>query len=257
MQHRILVTNDDGINAPGLAVMERIARGFTDDVWVVAPDFEKSGASRSVSLGEPVRIQERGEKRFALLRGTPTDCVAMALEHVMRETPPTLVLSGVNRGANLAEDLTFSGTCAAAMQASTMGIRAIAMSQLFPMGGSVRWQTAETHAPRIVSALLDVPTPRGAFHNVNFPDVEPDRVKGVRAVPQGRWGRMKIDVDARIDPRNFPYAWLSFIHDPAVPPDLDTDVGAATSGWITVSPLDSDITWRAGLDALAKGLVGL
>ena len=257
MQHRILVTNDDGINAPGLAVMERVARQFTDDVWVVAPDFEKSGASRSVSLGEPVRVQERGDKRYALLRGTPTDCVVIALDHVMRESPPTLVLSGVNRGANLAEDLTFSGTCAAAMEATNMGIRAIAMSQLFPVGGTVRWQTTEAHAPRIVRALLDVPTPRGAFHNVNFPDVEPDQIKGVRAVPQGKWGKVKLNVDARIDPRNFPYAWLSFTHDPAVPPDLDTDIGAATSGWITVTPLDTDITWREGLGALAKGLAGL
>ena len=256
MQHRILVVNDDGINAPGLAVMERIARQFTDDVWIVAPDFEKSGASRSVSLGEPVRVQERGEKRYALLRGTPTDCVVVALDHVMRDAPPTLVLSGVNRGANLAEDPTFSGTCAAAMEASNMGIRAISMSQVFPTGGAVRWQTAEHHAPRIVRALLDISTPRGAFHNVNFPDVEPDQVKGVRAVPQGKWGKIKLKVDARIDPRNFPYAWLSFIHE-AGEIDIDTDIGAACSGWISVSPLDADITWRDGLGALSAGLAGL
>ena len=257
MQHRILVTNDDGINAPGLAVMERIARQFTDDVWVVAPDFEKSGAGRSVSLGEAVRAQERGEKRYALLRGTPTDCVVIALDHLMKNSPPTLVLSGVNRGSNLAEDLTYSGTCAAAMEATNMGIRAIAMSQVFILGNAVRWQTAEQHAPRIVRALLEVPTPRGAFHNINFPDVEPDQVKGVRAVPQGRWGKVKLNVDARIDPRQFPYAWLSFTHEPAEPPDLETDVGAAYNGWITVSPLDSDITWREGLAPLAKGLAGL
>lgn len=255
MKHRILIANDDGINAPGLAVMERIARTLTDDVWVVAPDFERSGASRSVSLGDPIRVHQLAEKRFSLLRGTPTDCVVMALDQLMRDTPPTLVLSGVNRGSNLAEDMTYSGTVAAAMEAAQSGIRSIAMSQVFELGKEVRWQTAEAHAPRVIESLLALETPRGVFHNVNFPDVEPGEVRGVRPARQGRWGRIKLNVDTRTDARRFPYSWLSFVHD-AGTPEEGTDVEVVHGGWISVTPLHTDITWHAGLDALQRHLDG-
>jgi 5'-nucleotidase len=253
MTHRILITNDDGIHAPGIAAMERIARHFTDDVWIVAPDFERSGASRSVSLADPVRVRELEPKRFSLLRGTPTDCVVMALDAIMRDAPPTLVLSGVNRGANLAEDMTYSGTVAAAMEAAQFGVRAIAMSQVFTPGSPVRWQTAETHAPRVIETLLRMQVPRGVFHNVNFPDVEPDQVKGVRASRQGRWGHVKLNVHDRTDARNFPYAWLAFTHEPGTP-EQGTDVEVAYGGWISVTPLHSDITYHDGIGPLERAL---
>lgn len=253
MKHRILIANDDGINAPGLAVMERIARRFTDDVWVVAPDFERSGASRSVSLADPVRINQISEKRFSLLRGTPTDCVIMALDQLMTDAPPTLVLSGVNRGSNLAEDMTYSGTVAAAMEAAQSGIRSIAMSQVFQLGSEVRWQTAETHAPRVIESLLALDSPPGVFHNVNFPDVDAAEVRGVRPARQGRWGRIKLNVDVRTDARRFPYSWISFVHE-AGTPEQGTDVEVAYGGWISVTPLHTDITWHAGLAALERHL---
>ncbi|MEO8039985.1 MAG: 5'/3'-nucleotidase SurE [Betaproteobacteria bacterium] len=253
MNHRILIANDDGINAPGLAVMERIARTVTDDVWVVAPDFERSGASRSVSLADPIRINQIDEKRFALLRGTPTDCIVMAFDQLMTDAWPTLVLSGVNRGSNLAEDMTYSGTVAAAMEAAQYGVRSIAMSQGFPLGGDVRWQTAEVWGPRVVESLLALETPPGVFHNVNFPDVDPDQVRGVRSARQGRWGSIKLNVDVRTDARRFPYSWLSFVHETGAP-EPGTDLEAAHSGWVSVTPLHSDITWHSGLAALALHL---
>jgi len=253
LKHRILIANDDGINAPGLAVMERIARTVTDDVWVVAPDFERSGASRSVSLAEPIRVNKIADKRFSLLRGTPTDCVVMAFDQLMDQVPPTLVLSGVNRGSNLAEDMTYSGTVAAAMEAAQYGIRSIAMSQVFELGADVRWQTAEEYGPRVVESLLALETPPGVFHNVNFPNVDPDQVRGVRSARQGRWGSFRVNVDVRTDARRFPYSWLSFVHEPGAP-EPGTDLEAAYSGWISVTPLHSDITWHAGLAALERHL---
>lgn len=248
---RILITNDDGIHAPGLTALEHIASALSDDVWVVAPDFERSGASRSVSLAEPIRIREFGPRRYSLLRGTPADCVIVACESLLRDGPPDLVLSGVNRGQNLAEDVTYSGTIAAAMEGCSRGIRSIAMSQVFAPPREVRWDTAQAHGAGVVRALLAVQAPADVFHNVNFPDVAPDAVHGLRAVPQGRWDRVKLDVHERIDARNFPYAWLSFVHE-AGNPDPDTDIGAAYGGWISVTPLHCDLTHRTALTALRQ-----
>jgi 5'-nucleotidase len=256
LKHRILIANDDGIHAPGLAVMERIAAALSDDVWVVAPDFERSGASRSLSLADPIRVNRLGEKRFSLLRGTPTDCVIVGLREIMKEAPPTLVLSGVNRGANLAEELTYSGTVAVAMEAATMGIRSISMSQLFGKGEAVKWATAEAHAPRVVQALLALPFQRGVFHNVNFPDIEASAVKGVRAARQGNWARIGVDIHGRTDARGFDYAWLAFFHEVGEPPE-DTDLGAVRHGFISVTPLHADITHRDGLLPLEKALASL
>lgn len=255
MKHRILITNDDGINAPGLAVMERIARQITDDVWIVAPDFERSGAGRSVSLAEPIRIRQYDERRYSLLRGTPADCAIVGLRNILKDSPPTLVLSGVNRGSNLAEDLTYSGTVAGAMEAAQHGIRAIAMSQYFDVhaGEDVNWDTAERHGARVVEALLSVEPPPGVFHNVNFPSVAAETVAGIRVTEQGRWGKIKLDVHDRIDARNFPYAWLSFFHE-AGEPEAHTDLGATVDGWISVTPLDCDLTHRDSLDALRLAL---
>lgn len=253
MALRILITNDDGINAPGLAVMERIAAQLTDDVWVVAPDFEKSGAGRSVSLAEPIRVRQFGERRFSLLRGTPADCTIVALNDLMRDARPDLVLSGVNRGANLADELTYSGTVAGAMEATMYGVRSISMSQAFTLGQDVPWSTAETHGPDVIRRLLAHTPERGVFHNVNFPNAAPEAVKGVRAVRQGRWAEIGLKVDNRIDARNFPYAWLSFHHE-AGDPDEDTDLGAVHRGWISVTPVHADITHHGSLEGLRRHL---
>ena len=153
---RILVTNDDGIHAEGLDVLERIARQLSDDVWVVAPETDQSGVAHSLSLSNPLRLRQIGEKRFAVA-GTPTDCVIMAVRSVMAEARPDLVLSGVNRGSNVAEDVTYSGTIAAAMEGTLLGIPSIAVSQAYTPGdrNSIRWDCAEHHAPGIIRRLLE------------------------------------------------------------------------------------------------------
>lgn len=253
---RILLSNDDGIHAPGLAVLEHIAATLSDDVWVVAPDFERSGASRALSLADPVRIHALGERRFSLLRGTPTDCVVVALRALMKDHPPDVVLSGVNRGANLADELTYSGTVAVATEAACMGIPSVALSQAFTRGKPVPWETAREHGPRVVRALLELPRAPGVFHNVNFPDVAPGAVRGVRAVRQGAWGRIGVDVHGRTDARGFDYAWLAFSHETGTP-GADTDLGAVVDGWISVTPLHTDITCHEALPALREGLANL
>src|SRR6188768_1989327 len=126
---RILITNDDGIYAPGLLACQRIAQALSDDVWVVAPETDQSGVSHSLSLNDPLRLRQVGENTYAV-KGTPTDCVIMGARHVM-PSMPELVLSGVNRGRNAAEDVLYSGTVAAAKEAAVLGIPSFALSQAF------------------------------------------------------------------------------------------------------------------------------
>ncbi len=166
---RLLVTNDDGINAPGLRVLERVARDISDDVWVVAPETNQSGASHSLTINRPLRIRQLSKRRFAV-DGTPTDCVLLALQTVMKDDPAELVLSGVNNGGNLGEDVTYSGTVAAAMEATLFNVPAIAFSQVCQNGQRVKWATAAQHAPEVIERLLTEGWPNDVLINVNFPD---------------------------------------------------------------------------------------
>src|SRR3954466_13498314 len=167
---RILVTNDDGIHSPGLAVAEKIAQSLSDDVWVVAPENEQSGASHSLTLASPLRLRQISERRFAV-SGTPTDCVMMACLHIMKQQPPDLVLSGVNWGSNLADDVTYSGTIAGAMEGCALGIPSIALSQSYEEGppNAFVWSAGQGLAPKTVAALVKAGWPAGTLMNVNFP----------------------------------------------------------------------------------------
>ncbi len=243
MSERILVTNDDGIHAPGIALLEKIARQLSDDVWIVAPEFEQSGKSHSVSLTEPLRLRQIDERRFAL-QGTPTDCVIVACKQIMKEHPPTLLLSGINRGANLAEDMTYSGTIAAAIEGVHRGIRSIAMSQVFRAGNDVQWKTAEEHAPKILRRLVETELEPGVFININFPNVLPHRVGGAVATKVGKRAAFEILVHERVDARNFPYFWLSFNHDNHNTNE-ESDLHAIARGMISVTPLHFDFTHQA------------
>ena len=150
---RILITNDDGIHAPGIAILESIALGISDDVWVVAPDQERSGAGHSVSLSHPIRMRQVDERHFQVA-GTPTDCVLMAVFEIMRDRRPTFVLSGINSGANLAEDISYSGTIAAAMEGTLIGMRSIALSQLRGPDGQPDFAPSKRYAPDLIRRLL-------------------------------------------------------------------------------------------------------
>jgi len=252
--HKILIVNDDGIHAPGIALMEKIVRRHTDQIWVVAPDEERSGASNSVSLHTPIRVRQLDERRFAI-KGTPTDCVVMALRELLDE-PPTLVLSGINRGANLGEDNLYSGTIAAAMEAAVFGLPAIALSQVFQRGAPIPWETAERYAADIIERVLSVPLPPGGIVNINFPGVPPEGVAGIRVVKQGRHPAGTFRTDARVDARDVPYYWIKLAHEQGSY-DADSDLQAVRDGFVAVCPMHVDMTaytMRAPLDAALSDL---
>ncbi|HEX2890193.1 5'/3'-nucleotidase SurE [Vineibacter terrae] len=236
---RILVTNDDGINAPGLVSLFEIARALSSDVWVVAPETNQSGAAHSLSLSKPLRAREVSEGKWAV-DGTPTDCVLFAVRHLMGDKPPTLVLSGVNRGTNLADDVTYSGTIAAAMEGCLLGIRSIAMSQAYAHPNPVKWETAERHGADVVRRVLAVDWSNEALINVNFPDVDADAVTGMEVTRQGQRG-FGGHILERLDPRGTPYYWINY-----TPTEKDlvpgTDIEALRRGAISINPLHLDLT---------------
>ncbi|MBL8550280.1 MAG: 5'/3'-nucleotidase SurE [Hyphomonadaceae bacterium] len=253
---RILCTNDDGIHATGLAVLERIARHFTEDVWVVAPETEQSGASRALTLTAPIRVREAGPKRYAIA-GTPTDCVLLAVQDFMREARPDLVLSGVNRGQNIAEDVTFSGTIAGAMQGMQLGIPAVAFSQARGFrapDAPIPWETAETYGPGVLAALLKQGWPKGVVMNVNFPDRTPDEVAEVEVTFQGLRDQHIVYADRRTDLRGQAYYWLGFRGQLSNPPE-GSDLRAIYEGRISVTPLHVDLTHLETIHEL-KGVLG-
>ena len=238
---RILLTNDDSIHAEGLAVLERIARSLSDDVWIVAPETDQSGLAHSLTLSEPLRLRKIEEKRFAL-RGTPTDCIIMGLRRLL-DSPPDLVLSGVNAGQNIADDVTYSGTVAGAMEGTLLGIRSIALSQAYNFEGGERlvpWEVAESHAPALLQTLIGLDLPDGTFLNVNFPNCTPDTVAGTVVTTQGRLAH-GLSIEQRRDGRGFPYYWLCFDRRPSEPED-GTDLKALRDRRISVTPLKLDIT---------------
>ncbi len=245
---RLLLTNDDGIHAEGLAVLERIARELTDDVWVVAPETDQSGLSHSLTLSSPLRLRKIDERRFAL-SGTPTDCVIMAVKQLM-DSPPNLVLSGVNAGQNICDDVTYSGTVAGAMEGTMLGLRSIALSQAFKPGShrEALWKTAETHAPALIERLMTFDTPPGHLINVNFPAVEADAVEGIEVTRQGKLD-YSLGMEERRDGRGFPYFWLKFGRQAGAEVE-QSDVAALTAGRISVTPLHLDLTAHALRDEL-------
>ena len=252
MAARILVTNDDGVHSPGIELLAALASRYSDDVWVVAPDSERSGASHSVSLADPLRIREVAPKKFSV-RGSPTDCVVLGVNHLCKDRRPTVILSGVNRGANTADDMTYSGTIAAAIEGVQLGIPAIAFSQIFVRGQAVPWHTAARHGELLLGRLLELEIAPGVLLNVNFPGVEPDAVRGVVVTRQGKRTQQHIAVQERIDSRGFPYFWLNFEHDVVNPP-AGTDLAAVEQGFISVTPLHVDMTHHASLEPLAAAL---
>ncbi len=242
---RILITNDDGIEAPGLTALTAIAAELSDDVWVVAPQTNHSGAGHSLSLRDPIRMRQIGERRFAV-DGTPTDCVIMAVRRVLLDKRPDLILSGVNMGQNLAEDVTYSGTVAACFEGTLIGIRSIAMSQAFGFRDATAplWQTAQHHGPALVRKLLKIDWPAGVLMNVNFPDCLPADVNGVRITRQGRRDQATLGVDERKDSWGHPYYWLGFSRKLSNPPQ-DADLWAVYNGYVSVTPLSMDLTATA------------
>jgi 5'-nucleotidase len=249
---RILVTNDDGVHGPGLKVLENIARTISDDVWVVAPDVERSGAGHSLTLSHPLRYRHI-EGRHYEVSGTPTDCVIMACRKIMPGLPD-LLLSGVNRGQNIADDVTYSGTIAAAMEGTSLCIKSIALSQCTGIyDNGITFAVAAAHGADVVQKLLKLEFGVGNFINVNFPDCRVDEVAGVVVTEQGKRDQNYLVVDQRVDARGLDYYWLGFTRERGAPPQ-GTDLAAVFSRKISVSPLHMNLTQRDLMDKLKSAL---
>lgn len=253
---RILLTNDDGYHAPGFEVLEEIARQFSDDIWVCAPSEEQSGAGHSLTLNRPVRLQKFADRRFAVT-GTPTDSVMMALREVM-DGEPDLILSGVNRGANLGDDITYSGTVSAAIEGALAGIRAIALSQVYSRetnGTEHEFGAAREWGPKVIEPLLKAPFAERTLVNVNFPPRPAKDVQGIRVVRQGFHDYSRGSIVEGRDPRGHRYFWFG-LH--AIEHTLDhgTDLEAIDDGYVAVTPLQLDLTHYSSIDTLAGRFEG-
>ncbi len=249
MSLRILLTNDDGIHSTGFAVLERIAQELSDDIWVCAPEREQSASSHSLTIHRPLRLREVGEKRFTA-DGTPTDCVLLAVNHVLKDHRPDLVLSGVNHGYNIAEDVTYSGTIAAAMEATLLGIRSVALSQELPDDRPPSWEIAERWGPEVVRKAISVDWPIGVLVNINFPAVAPEEVKGFAVVPHGN-RKIGDELSERIDPRGRAYFWVGTTRSNESVAE-NTDAHALSEGKIPVTPLYLDLTHHQSLATLER-----
>jgi 5'-nucleotidase len=251
---RILVTNDDGIHAPGLKVAEDIARALSEDVWVVAPEAEQSGASHSLTLTQPLRMREIAPRRFAI-SGTPTDCVMMACQNLMADAQPALILSGVNAGGNIADDVTYSGTIAAAMEGCGLGIPAIALSQVHgPVREAIDWSPSVVHGPALVRRLVAMGWSQGTLLSINFPGCNAREVRGVEAAAQGARDLQACAMVQRVDARGRPYFWLGVQQHRHADPAPGTDLAAIAAHKICVTPLHLNLTERDVLEKMRQKL---
>ena len=249
---RILITNDDGIHAPGLKILENIAKTLTDDIYVVAPATDQSGVSHSLSLNDPLRLRTISDRHHAL-KGTPTDCVIFALKHLLKDTPPDLVLSGVNSGTNIAEDVIYSGTIAAAMEGTLLGVPSIALSQGYGAAGrdNMHWDCAQFHAPGIIRKILANGIPKDIVINLNFPNCPAADTQGIAITVQGRRDAQFLKIDERADGRGIAYYWIAFTRSPQTP-GQGTDLEALAAKKISITPLRIDLTDAPALAQLTR-----
>ncbi len=262
---RILITNDDGINAPGLAVLERIAAdlaGPAGEVWTVAPAFEQSGVSHAISYTRPMMLAQLGPRRFAA-EGSPADCVLAGLHDVLQGTAPDLVLSGVNRGNNAGENALYSGTLGGALEAALQGMRAVALSQYWGPGNASLtdpFEAAAAHAPAVLRRLIDhapwQDSHYGVFYSINFPACTAAEVRGTLAAPQGFREDAGFGVEPHYSPSGRKFLWVKGgpQHSPTAP---GTDVWANLNGMISVTPMRADLTAHDALERTARALAPL
>ena len=250
---RILITNDDGIHSEGLDVCCDIAHALSEDVWVIAPEFDQSGVSHSLSLNDPLRLREIGERRFAV-KGTPTDCVIMGARHVLKDRPPNLVLSGVNRGRNAGEDVIYSGTVAGAVEGTILGIPSFALSQAYKSRSAQppHWATAVRFAPEIIRRVLKCGIPPDVLININFPDCAPDDVRTIAVTTQGRNRQERLQIDARQDGRGNAYYWIAYVRMRGMAPADGSDISALANNCVAVTPLRLDMTDEPFITQLTK-----
>lgn len=244
---RVLLTNDDGFDAPGIKLLERVAEHFAEEVWIIAPATDKSGVSNSVSLREPVRVEARGLRKFAV-HGTPADCVTVAVRHLMKDAPPDALFSGINSGSNIGFETVLSGTVGAAVTGVLLGVPSLALSQDKRQQDQPDWQVAEAFCQSAIEQLVTTGLPTACCLNINFPNLPLDQIKGLRATRQGI-GKVKgMQVTKITDPLNEDYFWIRVEHGIDELPE-DSEVAAVSQGYISVTPLNFE---RTALDAWEK-----
>ena len=233
----ILVSNDDGVSAPGIKILAA-ELSLLDEVWVVAPDRDQSGVSHSVTLQRPLRIGPHSERVYTV-DGTPTDCVNLAINGILPERP-RMVIAGINHGANLGDDVTYSGTVSAAMEGTLLGVPSVAVSQVFRSSASPDFAVAARFARTLVSRLLEKPLPPDTLLNVNVPHRPAEEIRGYALTRQGkrRYGDAVVE---KVDPRGRKYYWIA--GDPLDFVDAEgTDFAAVQSGRVSITPLHLDLT---------------
>lgn len=250
---KILLTNDDGIHAPGMKVMEDAARQLSDDVITVAPSVNQSGMAHALTLHSPLRIHGHGADRYSV-DGTPTDCVLMAIRHLLKDNLPDLILSGVNFGQNMAEDVTYSGTVAAAMEGTTLGIPSLAFSQSFGVHSQgPNFDIAARYLPDLAADLYLEGFPPHVLLNINFPDTQDGQARGIRLTRQGQRDQKHADLLERHDARRQAYYWIGFIRREELPLK-NSDLSAVRAGYISVTPLHLDLTEHDQLQRMGGDL---
>lgn len=251
-QARVLITNDDGVYAPGLRVLVGAAKKIFKEVWVVAPETEQSATSHSLTLRRPLRIRRIKKYQYAV-DGTPTDSVLLGIREVMKTSPPDIVLSGINRGGNLGEDITYSGTVAAAIEGTLLGFPSVALSQYCEDQQQVSWKTAEKWTALVFKKLFALDWSSGVLMNVNFPNVPPNKVLGLEVASQGSRKIGGTLMEGK-DPRGNKYYWVGPQRERS---DVQngTDLDVVLAGGIAVTPLSLDLTHRSMLRSMKKSLL--
>jgi len=235
---RILISNDDGVDAPGLNFLAEKMQAF-GEVFVVAPDRERSGCSHSLTLLDPLRIHKLADRRYSI-DGTPTDCVNLALKTILKDKLPDLVLSGINRGPNLGDDITYSGTVAAALEGALMGIPSAAFSLAMNPGDTANYEPAVYFAAKLVQKFTVEKWPCEVLLNVNVPNVKGDRIDDYEVTRMGR-RHYSFEVAERVDPRKRRYYWIG-ADDFGCQNTPESDCLAVKCGKVSVTPLRFDLT---------------
>lgn len=249
---RILLANDDSIHSHGFRVLEEIVSSLCDDVWVVAPETEQSAVGHSLTIHSPLRIRKYGEKRYSVF-GTPTDCVVMGAKQIMKDKKPDIVLSGINHGHNVADDVTYSGTVAVTIEATLLGIPAVAFSNTFDSkSGKYNWDVCREVMPKVLNKLQGQSWDDNVLINVNFPFVGEGETPDIVVRKQGHYPPSLEDVIECTDPRGRPYYWIGPPTDKSVEFSEDTDIGSLGRGKVTVTPLSLNLTHDATLKNLEE-----
>jgi 5'-nucleotidase len=249
MSLRILITNDDGVDAPGIAIMADIARSLSDDVWIVAPDGNQSGAGHRFTLGHELAIDQRDANTFAIVGGSPADCVVAGMTYLLGSRAADVVLSGVNAGQNLGDIINCSGTAAGAREGALQGAIGIAMSQgvNYEHGREVNWSNARAHGLAAARSIIAAAGQgRDHYYNVNFPFCDPEQTQGIAVVPHQRFSRSPF--------RHYPSnnAGKFFVAIPETPLPLDPEADFETmrrDGFVTVTPM---LLQQSDMDLVAR-----